>query len=475
MGANASSIGLDASALTSGTTTLGTVISLAAVQSWNVGGGSTLIDSGSNTGAGNLTKIGTGALTLSGNNSAYTGNTTLTAGVLNVNNNNAFGSGTFTVNGGSLLDSTTSGIVVAGNAVHWNGNFTFVGTNSLILGTGTVTMGGGTPPITRSIVVKANTLTIGGQLTDAAVGDSLLKEGAGTLALTNGTNSYANTTISGGTIALSSAGVLGSTTGTLTLGNGELNFTGSRTLTTGVLADNAGLNTITLSPSGGTPLFSAASLGTRAGGAVEIYRGVGGASTVTFAASPTPSLNSLTGPYGAYSSTGTGTGTQLPVLRGALVDSSATGEGTGFATYGASGVTLLTGQLTANTTTAFAASSTGDNVLISNPGATLTIAGKQINTLQINNTSGSLTTITPSGTLNASNGLLFTGSSAVTLASGTTINVTDTKLTPRTRSSSQQIPLALRSLHQLTALAERRTSAMWTFGGLGNFQALPPH
>ncbi len=97
----------------------------------------------------------------------------------------------------------------------------------------------------------------------------------------------------------------------------------------------------------------------------------------------------------------------------------------GFATYNATnGVQLLPSadQLAVATPAAYTASSTGDNVLVHNTSITLVSAnpGKQTNTLQIDNTSGSAITFTNSGTaLDPRNGLLFTGNSPITLTGGT--------------------------------------------------------
>jgi len=77
--------GIDASALTSGITTISGsgAVSLGAAQSWNVGTGATLAVSSIVSGSNSLTKAGAGTLTLSGDNT-YTGDTIVNAGTLSL-------------------------------------------------------------------------------------------------------------------------------------------------------------------------------------------------------------------------------------------------------------------------------------------------------------------------------------------------------------------------------------------------------
>ena len=79
-----------------------------------------------------------GSLTINGAN-AMAG-ITLSSGLLVLNNANALGSGPLTITGGSL-DSTSGSAVLANNTENWNGDFTFIGTQSLNLGSGVVTLG----------------------------------------------------------------------------------------------------------------------------------------------------------------------------------------------------------------------------------------------------------------------------------------------------------------------------------------------
>ena len=165
---------------------------------------------GTVSGAFGVTKAGNGTLTLSGANN-YSGQTTLSAGQININSATALGTGTFDPNGGSIDNTSGASITMtANNAMLWNSNLTFVGSNALNLGTGTATMSAN-----HTITTTANTLTIGGVVSGAFL---LTKAGAGTLVLT-GTNTFSNgLTLSGGVLALNNAAATG--TGTFTIGNG---------------------------------------------------------------------------------------------------------------------------------------------------------------------------------------------------------------------------------------------------------------
>ncbi len=133
---------------------------------------------------GDLTKQGSGTLTLTGANS-YTGGTDLTGGTLGVGNNNALGTGTLSMAGGTTLQAASS--VSLGNLVALTGNAT--------------------------IDTNGNALTLSNAISGGANG--LAKIGSGTLTL-SGTNTYTGTTtVSAGTLALN-----GSIAGNATVANG---------------------------------------------------------------------------------------------------------------------------------------------------------------------------------------------------------------------------------------------------------------
>ncbi len=148
-------------------------------------------------GTNSLTKLGAAALTLYGANT-YTGGTTLTAGTLNLDNNAALGAGPLTINGGTIDDNGSDVVTLTNNNVqNWNGDFIYTGNQSLNLGTGAVTMAS-----SRQIGVNANTLTVGGTISDGGAGYGLAKTGAGSLTL-RGVNAYHGvTTILNGSLDL---------------------------------------------------------------------------------------------------------------------------------------------------------------------------------------------------------------------------------------------------------------------------------
>ena len=151
------------------------------------------------------------------------------------------------MNGGSFNNTSGAAITIP-NAMNWNGNFTFVGSNSItvsstqivtLTGNTVLTINGavytaeGNPPAGAIILGQNSTSPLVGMITGSPTTNSLSITGTGTLMLQNGTGTY-----TGGT-------TIGSTTGTITV------VLGNYSDTLDVLNVNAlGSGTITLNAGG---------------------------------------------------------------------------------------------------------------------------------------------------------------------------------------------------------------------------------
>jgi autotransporter-associated beta strand protein len=154
------------------------------------------------TGSATLTVNGPGTVTIA-NSNGYTGATTLAGGALNLANPSAIGSGPLNLNGGVLDNTSGSAMALShNNPQNWNGDFTFNGSNNLNLGTGAVTLGS-----SRNVTINANTLTVGGLISDGGQGYGFNLNGGGTLVLTASNTYIGPTTISGGTLQLGSGAI----------------------------------------------------------------------------------------------------------------------------------------------------------------------------------------------------------------------------------------------------------------------------
>lgn len=162
-----------------------------------------------------LVQSGTGTMSLLGSN-LFTGGVTLNSGILNIGSFTALGAteSTFTINGGTITANSGPIFLLNNNAQVWNGDFTFAGGNDLNLGAGAVALAG-----SRQITVSANTLIVGGAISDGGGGFGLTKTGVGTLVLA-GDNAYSGAVVvSGGVLNIQHSNALG-TNSTVTVSAG---------------------------------------------------------------------------------------------------------------------------------------------------------------------------------------------------------------------------------------------------------------
>ncbi len=188
--------------------------------------------SGTISGSGGLTKIGSGALTLSGANT-YSGGTTITGGSLQLGNGGASGSivgnvtnnGTFAINRSNTF--TFGGVISGSGAFQQNGAGTTILTaaNTYTGGTtitgGTLQLGNGgaggsiVGNVTNSstfAINRSDTFTFGGVISGSG---ALQQNGAGTTILTAANTYTGGTTINAGTLQLGNGGTSGSIAGDL--------------------------------------------------------------------------------------------------------------------------------------------------------------------------------------------------------------------------------------------------------------------
>jgi autotransporter-associated beta strand protein len=273
-----------------------------------------------------LTKAGAGTLQLSGANT-FTGGVTLNAGILDINNATALGgaTGPFTIGAaGVTLDNNSAAAITMTNAnpETWNGNFTFTGTKSLGL-IGPITLGGN-----RTVTDNANVLTLSGIIGDGGNGYSLIKAGAGTLALNAANTFTGGVTLSAGILDIGNATALGGAAGTFTItagtfdnlsggalaltNNNPLAWNGSFTFT-GTNSLNLGTGAVTLNAN---PTVTVTANTLTVGGIIS------GANTLTKAGAGTLVLN------GANNFTG-----GVTLTAGILDIGNATALGTGAGTF----------------------------------------------------------------------------------------------------------------------------------------------
>jgi autotransporter-associated beta strand protein len=138
-----------------------------------------------------------------------------------------------TMNGGALDNLSGAAITTSTHNPNMmlNANLTFTGSKSLNFGTGRVSLGSAAG-ISRTITISANTLTLGGIISNGTTATALTKEGSGTLKL-GGANSYTGATaVNAGTLEIAldgsthaSSAVTVSNSGSALVVNGLVNGT----------------------------------------------------------------------------------------------------------------------------------------------------------------------------------------------------------------------------------------------------------
>lgn len=245
--------------------------------------------SGTVSGAGAITKTGTGALVLTGANT-FSGGVTLSTGTIRVGNNAALGTGTATLGQSTALTANSTASRTLANPLSLSGSFTLgdATTSGVLNFTGAGTLTG------NAQITNASYVSMSGAIGDGGNARPLTKAGAGTLVLSGNNSFTGGTTISGGSLELganerlANSGNVTLTSGTLDLGGftetvnafsataaasvtaGTLNATGGYSFSnsTGTVTVNAALGGggAALTKSGsGTVLFTGAS--TYSGGA----------------------------------------------------------------------------------------------------------------------------------------------------------------------------------------------------------------
>jgi fibronectin-binding autotransporter adhesin len=232
----------------------------------------TFTNSGIISGAGALTKTGAGTRIMTGLNS-YTGMTTVSQGTMQAGDGTTdgyFGSGGIT-NNATLIYNNNAALLsypldISGYGTFekkGSGNLTFTGTKTYsgatIISSGTLQLGDGTEDgsiasstsITNNSTVLYNLIGSSSYANVISGSGTLTKTGAGTLTL-SGSNTYTGqTTISGGTLGVSSNANLGAvaTGATINLNGGTLQAS-----TNDITLDNSGENKrgIVLGSGGGT-------------------------------------------------------------------------------------------------------------------------------------------------------------------------------------------------------------------------------
>jgi autotransporter-associated beta strand protein len=198
-----------------------------------------LIQGGTITGDGGITKNGQGSLALVYFTGAYTGGFTLNEGTVIANTATGFGTGKLVLNGGKIARGEGEGNIGVGNAYDIAGDVTIdISTSGGMWLTGVGKLEGSH----KLTVEGVNPLTIANTLEDGSVSSGFEKAGAGTLRITSGSvSTYTGATIiSEGTLQIHDYGSINQTSG-ITVTGGELRHDGYTALNRAVVLNGGTL------------------------------------------------------------------------------------------------------------------------------------------------------------------------------------------------------------------------------------------